>query len=73
MCRVLTVAQEGEEPNKRVIDYLESVQAPGLPNLDRAAFRSTVTRFCELSGIPVQEVSLEQFLSVSEFARLLIC
>ncbi len=53
------MAQEAEQvkqPDKTVIEFLEDVQAPGQPSLDREGFRSIAKRFSELSGIPIERV-----------------
>ncbi|KAK9908070.1 hypothetical protein WJX75_002406 [Coccomyxa subellipsoidea] len=60
--RLLSQVQEetggGDAGERRaeVIDFLEQEQRPGLPGLDRTAFRTIVQRFCQLTGLPVPEV-----------------
>lgn len=45
------------EQRRKVVELLEAEQRPGLPGLDRTAFRALVQRFCDLAGLPVLDVS----------------
>ncbi len=47
---------EGSGQRSKVIDFLEREQRPGLPGLDRDAFRAVVQRFCELTALPISDV-----------------
>lgn len=70
MRRLLSQVQEESKPGEvggrrsEVIDFLEREQRPGLPGLDRGAFRALVQRFCELSGLPAAEVGRLMSLDV---------
>jgi hypothetical protein len=59
-CRLVAGADwPDKEAGKKVVEFLEEEQRPGLPSLDRDSFRALVTRFCDLSGLSIDEVHLQ--------------
>ncbi|CAL8469111.1 g8652 [Coccomyxa elongata] len=52
----VSTSGEGSDQRSGVIDFLEREQRPGLPDLDRNAFRAVVQRFCELTAVPVSDM-----------------